>query len=162
MCVFTGRKHYTEYWQDMPEKVLRSTDPEYQLEELTDKKEEYRMINIQRTNQLAATENLLKEVRKILGVAEGQSVTDQAQKRMDRIRELEEFIEEIDHQYETMQQIKAWCDAYPADVFTMPDWVEAKEKLGSKLLTQVGAANMRHVVDGIRNIITECEKNSSQ
>lgn len=120
------------------------------------------MINIQRTNQLAATENLLKEVRKILGVAEGQSVTDQAQKRMDRIRELEEFIEEIDHQYETMQQIKAWCDAYPADVFTMPDWVEAKEKLGPELLSRVSAANMRHVVDGIRNIITECEKNSSQ
>lgn len=79
-----------------------------------------------------------------------------------RIRELEEFIETIDHQHDAMQQIKAWCAAYPVDIFTPPDWVEAKEKLGGELLTRVSASNMRHVVDGITEIITQCEKNSTQ
>lgn len=111
-----------EYWDDMPEEVRRSSDPEYLIEELVKKKEEYRA----------------------------------------RVTELEEFIEEIDHQYEAMQQIKAWCDAYPVDVFTMPDWVEAKEKLGPELLSRVSAANMRHVVEGIKRIITECEKNNNE
>jgi hypothetical protein len=78
-----------------------------------------------------------------------------------RIKELEEFIETVDHQHEAMQQIKAWCAAYPIDIFTPPDWVEAKEKLGGELLTRVSAANMRHVVDGISEIITQCEKNST-
>jgi kynureninase len=79
-----------------------------------------------------------------------------------RIRELEEFIEEIDHQYEAMQRIKAWCDAYPVAVFPEPDWVEVKDKLGNKLTSRVGASNMRYVVDGIKRIITECEQSSTQ
>lgn len=122
--------------------------------------------------RLEAVNNVLNEVRQILGAREGEEITRAAQTVMGhasrvgeleaRIKELEEFIEEIDNQYEAMQQIKAWCDAYPVDVFTPPDWVEAKEKLGPELLSRVSAANMRHVADGIRNIITECEKNSSQ
>ena len=119
-------------------------------------------MNVERTNSQMAAENVLKEVRQTLGVPEGASLIDHAKKQQARITELEEFIETIDHQYEAMQQIKAWCEAYPVDIFTPPDWVEAKEKLGPELLSRVSADNMRHVVDGIRNIITQCEKNSSQ
>lgn len=79
-----------------------------------------------------------------------------------RITELETFIDTIDHQYEAMQQVKQWCDAYPLAVFTEPDWTEVKDKLGSTLLTRVSAANMRHVVTGISRIITECEKNNTE
>ena len=126
-------------------------------------------MNVERTNSQMAAENVLKEIRQILGVPEGASLIvrgrrliEHVKKQQARITELEEFIETIDHQYEAMQQIRAWCEAYPVDIFTPPDWVEAKEKLGSELLTRVSADNMRHVVDGIRNIITQCEKNSSQ
>lgn len=79
-----------------------------------------------------------------------------------RIKELETFIEEIDHQHDAMQQIKQWCRAYPLAVFPEPDWVEARDKLGSSLLSRIGASNMRHVVDGIQRIITECERNNTQ
>ncbi len=79
-----------------------------------------------------------------------------------RIKKLEAFIEEIDHQYDAMQQIKQWCRAYPLAVFPEPDWVEARDKLGSSLLSRIGASNMRHVVDGIQRIITECERNNTQ
>lgn len=115
-------EHYADFWDDMDRAVCMSTDPEYMIDELTKKKEEYRA----------------------------------------RIRELEAFIEEIDHQYDAMQQIKQWCQAYPLAVFSEPDWTEVGEKLGAKLLTRVAAANMRHVVDGIQRIITECEKNNTQ
>jgi hypothetical protein len=83
-------------------------------------------------------------------------------KLKERIAELEEFIETIDHQYDAMQRIKSWCEAYPVDIFTPPDWTEVKEKLGSELLTRVSASNMRHVVDGITEIITQCEKDSTE
>ena len=79
-----------------------------------------------------------------------------------QIASLQAFIETVDHQYDAMQQIKAWCEAYPIDIFTPPDWVEARDKLGDKLLSRVSASNMRHVVDGIKEIITKCESNNTQ
>lgn len=106
--------------------------------------------------------DMLREVRNLLATPEGASITDHAKRLMKRIDELETFIEEIDHQYEAMQQIKSWCKAYPHDIFPEPDWVEAREKLGDSLLSRVSAANMRHVTEGIVRIITECEKNHTQ
>lgn len=79
-----------------------------------------------------------------------------------RITELETFIDTIDHQYEAMQQVKSWCQAYPLAVFPEPDWTEVKDRLGDSLLSRVSASNMRHVVTGITRIITECEKHSSE
>jgi predicted nuclease with TOPRIM domain len=84
------------------------------------------------------------------------------ERQQERVRELEEFIETIDHQYDAMQQIKQWCEAYPVDIFQEPDWSEVGSKLGSTMLSRVSASNMRHVVEGIKRIITECEKSNSQ
>ena len=128
-------------------------------------------VNIQRTDERIAADNVLKEVRQILGVPEGHSVIEAAQTVMGhaarvgaleaRVKELEGLIELIDHQYDAMQQIKSWCKAYPVDMLPPPDWTEVEEKLGSNGLSCVSAANMRHVLDGIRDIINECEKNST-
>jgi tetrahydromethanopterin S-methyltransferase subunit G len=79
-----------------------------------------------------------------------------------RIEELEEAMEQSDYLFDTIHQIKAWCEAYPLAVFPEPDWVEVRDRLGDKLTSRVGASNMRHVVVGIGRIITECEKNHSQ
>jgi hypothetical protein len=51
-----------------------------------------------------------------------------------------------------LARIESWCEAYPLDVFTEPDWNEIKRLLGDTLLSQVSAANMRHVVEGVRKI----------
>ena len=72
-------------------------------------------------------------------------------KELDRLDELESML----------HRIKSWCEAYPVDVFTPPDWSEVSNLLGPELLSQVSAANMRHVVDGITEIITQCEKDST-
>ena len=51
-----------------------------------------------------------------------------------------------------LARIVNWCDAYPLDVFPEPDWGNVRELLGDALLTQVSAANMRHVVEGMKKI----------
>lgn len=53
----------------------------------------------------------------------------------------------------TLERIKSWCEAYPVAIFVEPDWAKVQALLGSTLLTQVSASNMRHVVAGIKRII---------
>ena len=78
---------------------------------------------------------------------------------MDRLRRLasgpckeEDRCDELE---EKMHQIDSWCRAYPLDVFPEPDWKKAREGLESVGVNMgaVSAANMRHVVEGIRRII---------
>lgn len=59
----------------------------------------------------------------------------------------------IDELEDALLQIKSWCEAYPIDIFPEPNWNEVRDKLGSSLLSQVSASNMRHVVTGIQRII---------
>jgi len=53
---------------------------------------------------------------------------------------------------EQLARIESWCEAYPLDVFPFPEWNEVKRLLGDTLLSQVSAANMRHVVLGVKKI----------
>lgn len=71
-----------------------------------------------------------------------------------RIEQLEMQVEQLEGK---LDRIKAWCQAYPLNVFPEPDWKEVKEKLGSQLLTEVSGSNMRHVVMGIQRIIDQEE-----
>lgn len=72
-----------------------------------------------------------------------------------RIREDEraKCEDEIEALQDKLHQIQSWCQAYPLAVFPEPDWTAVKEKLGSRLLTEVSGSNMRHVVEGIQRII---------
>ena len=63
--------------------------------------------------------------------------------------------ERIEQQEETLQKIQQWCDAYPIDIFTEPDWEKVSRKLGPKLLTQISASNMRHVINGVSELIND-------
>jgi hypothetical protein len=53
-----------------------------------------------------------------------------------------------------LRRIISWCDAYPLDVFPEPDFKRARELLeaGGITLDSVNASNMRHVINGFRDL----------
>lgn len=55
------------------------------------------------------------------------------------------------------QQIRNWIDAYPLSVFPEPDFKQVRELLaaGGVTIDCVSASNMRHVLNGIKEIIGE-------
>jgi len=71
---------------------------------------------------------------------------------LDRIKRLEAENAAL---RDKMQRIMTWCDAYPLDIFPEPDFKIAHEllKAGGMTLDAISASNMRHVLDGIRDII---------
>lgn len=71
-------------------------------------------------------------------------------------------LDQVDRLEDAFHQVKAWCNAYPLEVFPEPNWGEARELLGESLLTRLSASNMRHVVSTIERIINECEKVSTE
>jgi hypothetical protein len=54
-----------------------------------------------------------------------------------------------------LEKIKAWCEAYPYDIFPEPDFKKAHEVLKENgvSLDAISASNMRHVLKGIQKII---------
>lgn len=57
--------------------------------------------------------------------------------------------------YETaLNRIKNWAEAYPVDIFPEPDFKKVRELLGDSLLSCVSAANMRHVINGVKEIVS--------
>lgn len=59
----------------------------------------------------------------------------------------------LDEAKEALDKVNDWARAYPLDIFPEPDWHKAKELLGSNLLSCVSASNMRHVINGVKNIV---------
>jgi len=53
-----------------------------------------------------------------------------------------------------LHRIIAWCNAYPVDVFPEPDLKKVRELLeaGGVTLDSVSASNMRHVINGFREL----------
>ena len=56
-----------------------------------------------------------------------------------------------------LKEIKDWCEAYPLDMFPEPDFEEVRHILKPHGITldSISASNMRHVLQGIKNIITK-------
>lgn len=76
--------------------------------------------------------------------------------------EIEELRKNVELANKTFAQLIDWCRAYPVDVFIDPDWDDVKEKLGATLLTQVSAANFRHVLKGVEQIIIGAQGSAMQ
>lgn len=59
-----------------------------------------------------------------------------------------------------LQRIQTWAKAYPLDVFPKPDFVNAAEVLSAAGLNLDGisADNMRHVLDGLKDICEQALK----
>jgi hypothetical protein len=72
-------------------------------------------------------------------------------------RQLDKCVLELAEAQDKLDRILSWCKAYPLSVFPEPDWKEVRAKLGDTLLTQVSAANMRHVVTKIDGILAPPE-----
>lgn len=56
---------------------------------------------------------------------------------------------------DALQEIYNWANAYPLEVFPEPDFKKVREMIGDKLLTEISASNMRHVITGVKSI---CER----
>ena len=68
---------------------------------------------------------------------------------------IERLVAERDEAREALLAVDTWAKAYPLEVFPEPDFNEVKRLLGSTLLSQVSASNMRHVLIGIHGLVSK-------
>ena len=56
-----------------------------------------------------------------------------------------------------LAKIRAWIDAYPLEVFPEPDFKKAARVLKAYGMTldAISASNMRHVLQGVKQIIDD-------
>jgi len=66
----------------------------------------------------------------------------------------------LDIAVDKFREIDFWAKAYPLDVFPEPDFRRVRELLeaGGITLDSVSASNMRHVINGVANIVSETLK----
>lgn len=65
------------------------------------------------------------------------------------------ILAEYDRMETALYQIRSWANAYPVDVFPEPDFKKANEVLKANgiNLAAISAANMRHVIEGVKSIV---------
>jgi hypothetical protein len=58
---------------------------------------------------------------------------------------------------DALEKLQGWADAYPLTVFPEPDFAKAHELLqaGGMTMNAISASNMRHVINGVRDIVAE-------
>ena len=64
-------------------------------------------------------------------------------------------MDDLEKLQDKLQTIKNWINAYPLDIFPEPDFKKAAKvlKQNGMTLDTISASNMRHVLNGIKNII---------
>ena len=70
---------------------------------------------------------------------------------------------EIDKKEDALTRIDTWAKAYPLDIFPKPDLKRAAEvlKASGMTLDSISADNMRHVLDDIKDIVSEALKGAT-
>lgn len=68
--------------------------------------------------------------------------------------------ERIIYLEDKIQKILNWCNAYPLDVFPEPDLKKAARilKENGMTLDSISASNMRHVLEGIKEILEKTDE----
>lgn len=58
---------------------------------------------------------------------------------------------------DALEKLQQWANAYPLAVFPEPDFAMAHELLaaGGMTLDAISASNMRHVINGVRELVEE-------
>ncbi len=74
--------------------------------------------------------------------------------------EVEGFEAKNEKLKEALERIQNWRNAYPLDVFPKPDLKKARKVLkdAGMTLDAISADNMRHVLDGIKDIVDSALK----
>jgi hypothetical protein len=74
--------------------------------------------------------------------------------------EIDRLTAELEAKDEALHKISNWTKAYPLEVFPKPDLKKAAEVLkdAGMTLDAISADNMRHVLDGIKDIIEQVMK----
>jgi hypothetical protein len=70
------------------------------------------------------------------------------------MKTLEQAQTRIETLEDALERIVQWSEAYPLDIFPVPDWKKAAEllKAGGITLDAISAHCMRHVVEGVGKI----------
>lgn len=78
----------------------------------------------------------------------------------DYLNENDKLKERIEELEATLTRIDTWAKAYPLKAFPEPDLVEVHEVLKAHGLSldEVSASNMRHVLDGVKDIVGQALK----
>lgn len=71
--------------------------------------------------------------------------------------DIDDLTEKLEAAQEKLDRIHQWCEAYPVDIFPLPDLKKARALLeaGGITLDSVSAEMARHVLSGIQKIIEE-------
>jgi hypothetical protein len=54
-----------------------------------------------------------------------------------------------DRMHDALWHIRAWCEAYPLEVFPEPDFAAIRERIGDEAMSALHASWARHIVSGI-------------
>lgn len=103
-------------------------------------------------------------------MAGGQDRVSMDRGEYNRLRKkVESLTAEIRQKDEALERIGQWCKAYPRTVFIEPTkegWARANEVLDAAedcpSLTAISGSNMRHVVEGIQEVIDSATTNSGR
>ena len=96
----------------------------------------------------------------------GKILADTIIKNIELVARAERAENNLEIAMTALHEIQNWADAYPLEVFPEPNFAEVKRLLeaGGISVGSVSASNMRHVINGVKNIIlealecVECEK----
>lgn len=75
----------------------------------------------------------------------------------DLVSQFEKLEAENDKKTEALESIDRWVKAYPLDIFQKPDLKKAAKvlKVAGMTLDAISADAMRHVLDGIKDIVKQ-------
>jgi hypothetical protein len=68
-----------------------------------------------------------------------------------------ELVSKLEDAQDKLRRILEWRKAYPLDIFPKPDLEADRKLLGDGEFTRLNAYSMRHVLEGIENIIESLE-----
>jgi uncharacterized coiled-coil DUF342 family protein len=109
--------------------------------------------------RIADLEKDLPGFEEITGLlTEGEEMAKSKQQQINELRD------EVTRLRGKVKEIQAWANAYPLVVFPKPNLKKAAEvlKAAGMTLDSISADNMRHVLDGIKDIVEKALKEGSR
>ncbi len=99
--------------------------------------------------------DLIDELRSRINPAYSNQIGTGSHERRMCADALEALLSEIERKDDALRQIKNWSEAYPLSVFPEPDFKRAAAALkdAGMTLDAISASNMRHVLNGIKDIV---------